>query len=191
MLVLMKLKLTPICDIHKKPMEYGRFGDPQVFSMTAYKCQTDGCSRVYNNSFGYTDIVNDHIDHSNSIKRECSDCETSLYLASEDRTTGMQTWQCAQPNCDYSEQFNPADRFKISVTPIVDSNSSPPYAKLQAVSVMTNAKWVGAALPWEQLAGYLSRLGQDGTQLTAIRENISQGMECQLVGIGGGELAVT
>jgi hypothetical protein len=185
MLVIMRRDVAPLCDLDKRPMRLAVLGDPPGLVMTVYACKPNVCHRIYDNSGGYRDVTPQGISSTHANKRDCPECETALYLASQNENTALQTWQCAQKNCTHSEQIHPDDRFKIYITPI-----APPLAQLRAVSIMTNAKWVGAALTWEQLTGYLSQLGQNGRQLAAIRESLSDGTESLLAGIAG-ELAVT
>jgi hypothetical protein len=187
-MLVMRRDVTPLCDLDKRPMRLSNLGDPNGFAQIAYTCDPNLCQRVYNNSVGYFDVTPQGvISRTNTNKRDCPECETALYLANQDGNTGLQTWKCAQQRCDHLEQIHPDDRFKLYVAPVADA---PPLAQLRAVSIMTNTKWVGAALSWEQLSGYLSKLGQNGRQIAAIRECLSQGTESVLAGIAG-ELAVT
>ena len=58
-----------------------------------------------------------------SARRWCPEDQAALYLA-EVVENGNQIWRCGQVHCDYSEEVNPLERFRVTVQPINAENCS-------------------------------------------------------------------
>jgi ribosomal protein L37AE/L43A len=77
--------------------------------MKAYRCDKDGCTRAYNSSQSYFDIVNDRLVRQEKDQEDCHSCELPMYLDAVN-PDGTGIWRCAQIHCDYSLQVPSAKR---------------------------------------------------------------------------------
>jgi hypothetical protein len=97
MIVTMRQGIKPLCNQCGMPMKLYQFGDPTGFMMKAYKC--DSCTRAFNSSQGYFDIVNDQLVRLEHEQEDCHCCELPMYLESVQGQNEF--WRCAQVGCDY------------------------------------------------------------------------------------------
>lgn len=70
-----------------------------------HRCARQGCTRVFRESAGYLDRIGEGFDDSRSSLRSCPRCTRALYLAEVDAARKIETWECAQPNCGFSEDL--------------------------------------------------------------------------------------
>src|SRR5262249_12981499 len=103
MIVTMREGILPLCTRHLIPMKLYKFGDPTALTVTAFKCDEVGCTRAYNSSMGYFDIVNDQFKMLDNGQQDCHQDETPMFL---ERVEGdIEIWRCGQRGCDYSQSF--------------------------------------------------------------------------------------
>jgi hypothetical protein len=84
-------------------MNLAKFGDPTALMVAAFKCDAAGCTRAYNSSMGYFDIVNDQFQLLEKEQQDCHRDETPMFLESIAGDTEI--WRCGQRDCDYSQNF--------------------------------------------------------------------------------------
>src|SRR6267378_3143668 len=104
MIVTMRQGIKPLCNQCGTPMKLYQFGEPTGLMMKAYKC--DSCTRAFNSSQGYFDIVNDRFVRLESDREDCHSCELPMYLEAVN-SDGSEIWRCAQVYCDYFLQLTP------------------------------------------------------------------------------------
>lgn len=104
MIVTMRPGINPRCTRHHTTMKLYQFGEPTGLMMKAYKCDEGGCTRAYNSSQGYFDIVNDSVVLLEKEQQDCHSCELPMYLDAVN-PDGAETWRCAQIGCNYAARF--------------------------------------------------------------------------------------
>lgn len=103
MIVTMREGIRPLCTTHGSPMKLYKFGDPAGPMFKAFTCEESECTRAYNTSMGYFDIVNDNFRLLDKEQQDCHRDETPMYL---ERIAGdTEVWLCGQRGCDYSQTF--------------------------------------------------------------------------------------
>lgn len=102
MIVTMRPGISPICTEHHVAMKPCRLGEPTGFNMRAYACDVNGCTRAYNSSQGYFDIVNDRFVQQETEQEDCHRCDLPMYLESVQGQNEI--WRCAQVGCNYALQ---------------------------------------------------------------------------------------
>ena len=68
-----------------------------------HRCARPDCTRIFRDSIGYLDRIDGEFDDSRSSVRKCPRCASILFLAEIDRSRKIETWECPQPGCDFSE----------------------------------------------------------------------------------------
>jgi hypothetical protein len=104
MIVTMRPGIKPRCTLHRTAMKLYQFGEPTGLMMKAYKCDEGGCTRAYNSSQGYFDIVNDRVVLLAKEQQDCHSCELPMYLDVVN-PDGTETWRCAQIGCNDAAQL--------------------------------------------------------------------------------------
>lgn len=104
MIVTMRPAINPLCTIHHVLMNLAQFGERHRMTVIAYKCDEPGCTRAYNSSLGYFDLVNGQIARDLS-QRICPDDEQPMFLEKAQGTGGM--WRCAANGCDHHREHKP------------------------------------------------------------------------------------
>jgi len=84
-------------------MKLYKFGDPTGLTVLAYKCDEASCTRAYNTSMGYFDIVNDQYKLLDKEQQDCHRDETHMFLERVERDTEI--WCCGQHGCNYTQNF--------------------------------------------------------------------------------------
>jgi len=108
-----KALFFPLCDLHHSPMlrvmlEELASDDTQAF----HYCERRDCHRIFRESLGYLDYIDGLYDTSRLSHRECPACRGVLYLAEVDCAMKVETWECAESECDYTEDIlSPASRW--------------------------------------------------------------------------------
>ena len=90
------LGIIPLCDKHGKPMTTSGFPD-DLFGLRAFYCNQPGCTRAYNTSNGYVEIVDGRIDLPQE-RQTCPRDGTAMFLESVTHE-GFQNWRCTQTRC--------------------------------------------------------------------------------------------
>jgi hypothetical protein len=99
-----KTKFFPLCDLHHCPMrrvmlEASASDENQSF----HQCQRRDCNRIFRDGIGYSDFADGQFDASRSSSRVCPTCGGTLYLAEVDKALKVETWECAEIECNYTE----------------------------------------------------------------------------------------
>ena len=97
--------IVPLCDKHKTPMTLSRY-EGGSFGMRAFGCNQTGCTRVYNTSNGYLDVIEGRL----LLQKEqqlCAEDGTAMFLESVSLNGQLETWRCGQKNCDKSVVLRP------------------------------------------------------------------------------------
>jgi hypothetical protein len=84
-------------------MRIADFGELGGVTVQAYKCFEAGCTRAYNSSQGYFDIVDGNTMVLQMEQHDCPDCGLPMYLRNW-WSDGTETWRCAQVGCKQSSQ---------------------------------------------------------------------------------------
>lgn len=71
-----------------------------------HACERRDCTRVFRDSIGYLDFVEGKFDDSRTSVQTCPRCGAVLYLAEVDHTRKVETWECPQAGCGFSEQYS-------------------------------------------------------------------------------------
>lgn len=107
-----KSKFFPLCDLHHCPMQHVMLdGSASEATQSFHRCERRDCHRIFRDGQGYADFVDGQFDASRVSSRECPICAGTLYLAEVDRALKVETWECAETECDYSEDIlSPSSR---------------------------------------------------------------------------------
>lgn len=107
-----KMEFSPLCDLHHRPMRHVML-EPSASEETQsfHQCERRDCHRVFRDGYGYSDFEDGAFDVSRVSSRECPTCGGTLYLAAVDRTLKLETWECAEAACEYTEDvLSPSSR---------------------------------------------------------------------------------
>jgi hypothetical protein len=99
MIVTTREGIVPLCDKHRSPMRPYRY-EGGSFGMNAFSCTDQGCTRAYNTSSGYLDVVDGRI----LLQKEqqlCPEDDTAMFLESlaPSNNGTVEMWRCGQKNC--------------------------------------------------------------------------------------------
>jgi len=98
------MRLSPLCDLHHCPMRQVMLEEPASEETPSFhQCERRDCDRIFRDGHGYSDFVDGQFDETRPSSRECRICGGTLYLADVDRTLKVETWECAELECVYSE----------------------------------------------------------------------------------------
>jgi len=100
-LVTTRPAIKPLCTRHHVIMILAEFGEQTGVRVRAYKCGEPDCTRAYNSSQGYFDLVDGSTMLLQMEQRDCPDCGLPMYLRSL-QPDGTETWRCAQVGCKHS-----------------------------------------------------------------------------------------
>jgi ssDNA-binding Zn-finger/Zn-ribbon topoisomerase 1 len=70
-----------------------------------HACERRDCTRVFRDSNGYSDWIEGRFDESRASAQRCPRCGAVLYLAEVDHSQKIEIWECAQSQCDFSEEY--------------------------------------------------------------------------------------
>jgi hypothetical protein len=107
-----KMKFFPLCDLHHCPMrrilvEESASSDDRSF----HQCERRDCNRIFRDGYGYSDFEGGQFDASRLSSRECPTCGGTLYLAEVAHVLKVESWECAEIECDYTEDIrSPSSR---------------------------------------------------------------------------------
>ena len=102
-LVTTRPTIKPLCTRHHASMSLAEFGEQSGVTIQAYKCAEPACTRAYNSSQGYFDLVDGSTMLLQMEQQDCPDCGLPMYLRSL-QADGAETWRCAQVGCKHSSQ---------------------------------------------------------------------------------------
>lgn len=107
-----KMNFFPLCDLHHSPMRRVMLEGPaSAEAQSFHQCERRDCDRIFRDGYGYSDFAGGRFDASRSSSRECSTCGGTLYLAEVDHALKVETWECAETECNYSEEvLSPSSR---------------------------------------------------------------------------------
>ncbi len=107
-----KVKFFPLCDLHHGPMRRVMLeAAASEESPSFHECERRDCGRIFRDGQGYSDFVDGQFDASRLSFRECPTCGGTLYLAEVDQAQKVETWECAEMECNYSEDVpSPSSR---------------------------------------------------------------------------------
>ena len=97
MIVTMREGIAPLCDKHRSPMKLSRY-EGDSLGMNAFACTSPGCTRAYNTSSGYLDVVDGRI----LLQKEqqlCPEDGTAMFLEFVSPPKSVEHWRCGQINC--------------------------------------------------------------------------------------------
>ncbi len=99
-----KAEFFPMCDLHHSPMRRVMLEGPEAEAMECFhQCERRDCSRIYRSGHGYADFEGGIFDQSRASSRNCPVCGATLYLAEVNRTLKVETWECTEVGCTFSE----------------------------------------------------------------------------------------
>ena len=102
-LVTTRPAIKPLCTHHHVLMMAAEFGDLAGVTVQAYKCFEANCTRAYNSSQGYFDLVDGNTMVLQMEQQDCPDCGLPMYLRAW-QADGTETWRCAQVGCKQASQ---------------------------------------------------------------------------------------
>lgn len=107
-----KMHFSPLCDLHHCPMRRVMVeGAESEESQSFHQCERRDCSRIFRDGHGYSDFADGLFDASRFSSRECRLCGGTLYLAEVDGARKVETWECAEIECVYTEDaVSPSSR---------------------------------------------------------------------------------
>lgn len=100
-----KQHFSPLCDLHHTSMQRMAFEEDSEEARSHYACCRRDCTRVFRDSDGYSDFVQNKFDDTRASLQMCPRCEAILYLAEVDHTQKIEIWECPQTGCDFSAEF--------------------------------------------------------------------------------------
>jgi hypothetical protein len=99
-----KTEFFPLCDLHHCPMRRVMLEESASDeTQSLHQCERRDCHRIFRDGCGYSDFAAGQFDASRASFRECSVCRGTLYLSEVDHALKVETWECAEMACHYSE----------------------------------------------------------------------------------------
>jgi hypothetical protein len=98
-------QFSPLCDLHHTSMQRLMLEEDAEEIRTYHVCRRRDCSRVFRESSGYSDWIEGAFDQSRVSAKRCPTCGSILYLAEVDHSQKVETWECPQGGCEFSEEF--------------------------------------------------------------------------------------
>lgn len=107
-----KMNLRSLCDLHHGPMQRVMLeGSASQETQSFHQCLRRDCHRIFRHGHGYSDFADGRFDATRLSSRKCPICRGILYLAEVDRALKVETWECAEMKCIYSEEvLSPSSR---------------------------------------------------------------------------------
>ena len=97
-------QFSPLCDLHHVAMRRVMQEEDSEQVRSYHACGRRDCTRIFRDFDGYTDLIQGNFDDSRAAARTCPKCRAVLYLAEVDHSQKMETWECPQNECDFSEK---------------------------------------------------------------------------------------
>ncbi len=98
-------RFSPLCDLHHVSMRRVMREEDTEEVRSYHVCMRRDCTRVFRDSNGYSDCAEGEFDESRASVRICPVCGTATFLAEVDHDRKIETWECPQKNCNFSEQY--------------------------------------------------------------------------------------
>jgi hypothetical protein len=97
-------QFSPLCDLHHVSMRLVMPEEDSEEVRSHHACIRCDCTRVFRDSDGYSDWAKGEFDDSRASVRTCPQCGAVLYLAEVDHSQKIETWECPQKECDFSDE---------------------------------------------------------------------------------------
>jgi len=97
-------QFSPLCDLHHVAMRRVVLEEDLEEVRSYHACGRRDCTRIFRDFDGYTDLIQEGFDDSRASLRTCPQCGAVLYLAEVDRSQKIETWECPQNQCEFSEE---------------------------------------------------------------------------------------
>jgi hypothetical protein len=97
-------QFSPLCDLHHVSMRRMVLGENPEEVRSYHACARRDCTRIFRDLDGYTDLIRGGFDDSRALVRTCPRCGAVAYLAQVDHAQKIETWECPQNECDFSEE---------------------------------------------------------------------------------------
>lgn len=97
-------RFSPLCDLHHVSMRPVMLEEDSERIRSYHACDCRDCTRIFRDFDGYTDLIRGGFDHSRAFVWTCPLCGAVIYLAEVDRAQKIETWECPQNECDFSEE---------------------------------------------------------------------------------------
>lgn len=98
-----KKQFSPLCDLHHVSMRRVMLEEDVEEVRSYHACERRNCTRIFRDGHGYTDRIGSGFDDSRASVRPCPQCGASLYLVEVDHSQKIETWECTQNGCEFSE----------------------------------------------------------------------------------------
>ncbi len=95
-------QFSPLCDLHHVSMKHVMLEEDSDEVRTFHACRRRDCTRVFDAN-GYSDRAEGEFDATRASVRRCPRCGAAEYLAEVEHSRKIETWECSQAGCDYSE----------------------------------------------------------------------------------------
>ncbi len=104
-----KIKFFPLCDLHHSSMRRVMVEESESEKgQSFHQCERRDCSRIFRDGYGYSDFADGRFDDSRMSARVCPKCSGTLYIAEVDRVRKVETWDCSEMKCNYTEAASSA-----------------------------------------------------------------------------------
>lgn len=97
-------QFSPLCDLHHVSMRRVMLEEDSEEVRAYHACERRDCTRIFRDFDGYSDLIRGGFDDSRASVRTCPQCGAVLYLAEVDRSRKIETWECPQKDCNFSEE---------------------------------------------------------------------------------------
>ena len=106
MVVTAREGIVPLCDKHRRRMLLFVSHGEGVFGIDAFTCPVLGCTRAYNTTNGYLDIVEGQA-VLQMRQKLCPEDGTPMFLESVSPPKSVEHWRCGQTNCNGAIAIQP------------------------------------------------------------------------------------
>ncbi len=104
-------QFAPLCDLHHVAMEHKMLEEDREEVRSFHACRRPDCTRVFRDSIGYLDRLEEEFDDSRASVQRCPLCGAVLFLAEVDHSQKIETWDCPGSGCNFSgEKPSPSAR---------------------------------------------------------------------------------
>lgn len=100
-------QFDPLCDLHHAPMRRLMLDEDAKDIRSFHACARPDCTRIFRDCDGYLDFIEGSFDTSRSSVQKCPLCGSVLFLAAVDHSRKIESWDCPQTDCDFT-QDNPS-----------------------------------------------------------------------------------
>lgn len=101
-----RIPFFPLCDLHHCPMRHVMLeASATEENQSLHQCERRDCHRIFRDAHGYLDFVDGRFDASRLSSRKCPKCRGLLYLSEVNHALKVETWECAQIACNFSQDI--------------------------------------------------------------------------------------